>query len=103
MKTAWVILIVSALTDAIVTFATALNAAMMASGVAELPSDAVLMLTGVGSLVAFARTIQQGLKAGNDANLKGEILLRDEQIVSPLPVRGERRINVLADIAEKKQ
>lgn len=56
MKSEWTILLVSALTDAI------------------MPSTAVLVLASIGSLVTFARTVQQALKATPEATaaLKGE-------------------------------
>lgn len=62
MKRAWAILLVSAATDLLVTAMTALNTAMIATGKAEIPSKAVLLLTAVGGGVAFARTIQQAIR-----------------------------------------
>lgn len=74
MKTEWIILLVSALTDAIITFGTAISAAMVTNGTATMPGTAVLVLAGIGALVSFARTIQQALKATPEttAKLKGE-------------------------------
>ena len=63
MRTEWAILIISALTDLIISTGTALSAAMVATGEARLPNDAVIILSLVGGLVAAARTIQQALKA----------------------------------------
>lgn len=63
MKTAWAILLISALTDFIITGATAITSAMVATGSAEIPSKAVVILAVLGGLVAAARTIQQALKA----------------------------------------
>lgn len=73
MKIAWLTLIISAVTDFIITSATALTTAMVSSGSAELPGKAVLLLAGLGGLVSAARTIQQALKATpeNTAALKG--------------------------------
>lgn len=74
MKSEWTILLVSALTDAIITFGTAISAAMVTNGTATMPSTAVLVLASIGSLVTFARTVQQALKATPEATaaLKGE-------------------------------
>jgi len=74
MKIAWAILIVTALTDATITFGTALTTAMVANGQAVIPNTAVLVLAGIGALVAAARTIQQALKATPQISkdLKGE-------------------------------
>ena len=63
MKTAWAVLIISALTDFVISTGTALSAAMVATGEARLPADAVIVLSLVGGVVAAARTIQQALKA----------------------------------------
>lgn len=74
MKVAWVILLISAGTDFIITVATALTSAMVAMGTAEFPSKPVLLLAGLGGLVAMSRTIQQALKATPEtsAALKGD-------------------------------
>lgn len=74
MKIAWTILLISALTDLIVTTATALTSAMVATGKAEMPNKAVLFLALLGGVVAAARTIQQALKATPEtaAALKGD-------------------------------
>ena len=73
MKTEWAILLISAITDFIISTGTALSAAMVATGEARLPNDAVLVLALVGGLVAAARTIQQTLKATPESieKLKG--------------------------------
>lgn len=63
MKSEWWILIISALTDAIINGGTAITTAMVATGSAQMPSTAVLILAGVGALVSGARTIQQALKS----------------------------------------
>lgn len=87
-------MIISAFTDAIITAGTSLTAAMMASGAAQMPNDAALVLVLVGSLVTFSRTIQQGIKATpqNTAELKGEefpppkepiVAVVQEQITKP--------------------
>ncbi len=62
MNKAWVILFVSAATDFIIAAGTALTAAMVAKGDAMLPSYPVLILSIVGGLIAFARTVQQSLR-----------------------------------------
>lgn len=62
MKIAWLILIISAFTDFVITAATALASAMVATGSAEFPNSAVVLLAVLGGLVSGARTIQQALK-----------------------------------------
>lgn len=74
MKIQWVILIISAFTDLVITGATSLGTAMLATGAAEIPKNAVLLAALLGGAVAAARTIQQALKATPEttAALKGE-------------------------------
>lgn len=74
MTKAWVILSISALTDFIITGATAITSAMVATGGADMPSKGVLVLALLGGLVSAARTIQQALKATPEtsAALTGE-------------------------------
>jgi len=62
MKIAWLVLIISALTDFIITAATAVTSAMVGSGSTDFPNKAVLLLAVLGGLVSGARTIQQALK-----------------------------------------
>ena len=62
MNKQWVILAVSAGTDFIIASGTALTAAMVAKGDAMLPSWPVIILSAVGGLIAFARTLQQSLR-----------------------------------------
>ena len=61
-RTTW-LLLASAGTDFIVTFGTSLGTAMVATGSAEMPSTAVLVISLLGALVAFGRTLQQALKS----------------------------------------
>lgn len=63
MKVAWLVLIISAFTDFIITAGTALTTAMVAAGSAQLPTPAIILLAIIGGLVSGARTIQQALKA----------------------------------------
>jgi Flp pilus assembly pilin Flp len=63
MKIAWTILLVSAMTDFVITVGTALSSAMLATGDAALPSISVIALAVIGGVVAAARTVQQALKA----------------------------------------
>jgi len=74
MKIEWLILIISAITDAIITGGTALISAMVATEQVAMPSEAVWLLVSIGGIVSAARTIQQGLKATSQsaAKLKGE-------------------------------
>ena len=74
MKTAWAVLLISALTDFIISFGNALVSAMVEGKTGELPSYASLLIASMGALVAFARTVQQGLKAtpANSAELRGD-------------------------------
>lgn len=71
MKTAWAILLISALTDFIISAGTAITAAMVATGSAQMPDTPVIVLSVIGGVVAFARTIQQALKSS--AELKAEV------------------------------
>ncbi len=63
MKSAWAILLISGLTDFIISFGNALVAAMVEGKTGELPGAPSLLIASLGALVALARTIQQGLKA----------------------------------------
>jgi hypothetical protein len=65
-RVAWIILIISALTDLIINAGTSIMAAMMATGNASLPTKAVWILAAVGGLVQMARTIQQALKTASE-------------------------------------
>jgi hypothetical protein len=62
MKTAWAILLISAITDMLISSGTAISAAMVATGSTVMPTTPVIVLSLIGGIVAFARTIQQGLK-----------------------------------------
>lgn len=62
MNKQWIIIVVSAFTDFIIAAGTALTAAMVAKGDAMLPSYPVLILSVIGGLIAFARTVQQVLR-----------------------------------------
>lgn len=67
MKTAWFVLIVSAMTDFTITFATGLMTVMTATGGATvLPNRATVLVTVLGGVLAASRTIQQTLKTTPD-------------------------------------
>ncbi len=66
MKTAWIILIVSAMTDFVITAGTSMGTAMVATGSAQFPSHAVILLSALGGATSAARTIQQALKSAMD-------------------------------------
>ncbi len=85
MKIAWIILIISALTDFIINAGTSLMSAMVATGNASLPSKAVLILAMIGGLVQMARTLQHALHS--DQFPEGKLLSSDPPapISSPLP------------------
>jgi hypothetical protein len=74
MKIEWIILLISALTDAVITGGTGLTTAMVATKEVTMPSNPVWLLAAVGGLVSAARTIQQALKQTpeSSAKLKGE-------------------------------
>lgn len=74
MKIAWLVLIISAFTDFIITAATAVTSAMVGAGNAELPGKAVIILALLGGLVSASRTVQQALKQTPETTkaLKGE-------------------------------
>ena len=73
LKIAWLVLIVSALTDFIITAGTSLMSVMVATGSPQMPEPAVWVIVTAGGLVAAARTIQQALKqtATETAALRG--------------------------------
>lgn len=87
MKVAWTILLISALTDCLVTAATALTSAMVATGKAEMPNKAVLFLGLLGGIVAAGRTIQQALKTTPEtaAALKGDVSIVSTTTTSKTP------------------
>lgn len=62
MKTAWVILVISAFTDFVITVGTAITSAMVAAGNAQMPNKPVVLLALIGGAVSAARTIQQALR-----------------------------------------
>jgi hypothetical protein len=62
MRREWVIVLISAATDAIITAGTGLTTAMVASDTVAMPSGPVWLLALVGAVVSAARTIQQALK-----------------------------------------
>lgn len=61
-KTQWLILMISALTDFIISGASSLTAAMVSGETVQMPNKAVLVISLLGGTVAFSRTIQQALK-----------------------------------------
>ena len=63
MKIAWIIVLISAFTDFVITMGTGLSAAMVATDSAAMPSGASVLLCVIGGLVQAARTVQQALKA----------------------------------------
>lgn len=87
MKSAWIILIISAFTDFIINAGTSLMAAMVATGSASIPSRAVLLLAILGGVVSMSRTIQQALKATPEtaAALKGDVSVVATQTITKTP------------------
>lgn len=75
MKIAWLVLLISAFTDFVITAGGSLTAAMIATGSASLPNHAVILFACLLGSVAMARTIQQALKATPEtaAALKGSV------------------------------
>ncbi len=73
MKIAWLVLIISAFTDFIITTGTAITSAMVGTMSAQLPNKGVMLLAITGGVVSAARTIQQALKSTPEttAALKG--------------------------------
>jgi hypothetical protein len=73
MKVAWLVLLISAFTDFVITAGSGLTAAMVAKGEPAMPSEAVWLITAVAGIVSAARTIQQALKATPETiqSLKG--------------------------------
>ena len=58
----WIIVIVSAITDAGISIAAALTAAMASQDKVAAPSEGAITLALIGGLAVFMRTIQQHLK-----------------------------------------
>lgn len=87
MKFAWIILLISALTDFVVTAATGVITAMTATGSAALPNRATIVLCSLGGAVAAMRTIQQALKATPEtaAALRGDTSIVKTATVSTTP------------------
>lgn len=75
MRVAWTILLISALTDFIITMATGLTAAMLTTGTAMMPSKATWLVCMLGGAMQAARTIQGALKSTPEtaAALKGDV------------------------------
>lgn len=77
MKIAWLVLLISAGTDFVITAGAALSTAMVAhGGSTEIPSLAVCLLASLAGLTAFARTIGQGLKSDTQTStaLRGNLI-----------------------------
>jgi hypothetical protein len=74
MKIEWTILLITALTDFVITSGTAINTAMVATGSAQMPSTPVMLVAIIGGLVVGSRTVQQALKATPEisAGLRGD-------------------------------
>lgn len=87
MKVAWLILLVSAFTDLVINSGTALMAAMVATGSAQLPTKGVVLLAVIGGIVAGSRTIQQALKATPEtsAALKGDASVVSTSTIARTP------------------
>lgn len=65
MKTAWAIVLGTALTDFALTAVSSLVAAMTESGSGELPGMKTLIVACAGGLLVALRTIQAALKASS--------------------------------------
>lgn len=74
MKVAWTILIITALTDFLISFGTALSAAMVVNQVVGMPGAPAVLISALGGVIVASRTIQQALKTTPifTASLKGE-------------------------------
>ena len=81
MKVAWVILLISALTDFLINAGTSLMAAMMATGSATMPGKAVVLVIMIGCIVQAARTVQQALKITPQTSAA----LRGDEVQSAVP------------------
>lgn len=75
MKIAWTVLLISSMTDFVITLGTGLTTAMLATGAAAMPTKAVWLVCVLAGSVQAARTIQQALKATPEtaAALKGDV------------------------------
>ncbi len=81
MKAAWIILLISAVTDFVINTGSSLMAAMVATGSAVMPMKAVVVLAVVGGLVQMSRTIQQALKS--DQLPAGQLLPPSQSVTPP--------------------
>ncbi len=63
MKRAWIVLLISAMTDALLLVTGGVSSAMAATGVVSMPSKPVVVINLLFGAAAFFRTIQQALKA----------------------------------------
>ncbi len=87
MKKAWIVLIISALTDAFLLVAGGVTSAMAATGVISMPSKPVVLINLLFGWMAFARTIQQALKATPEtsAALMGGRSIVDTRVLERTP------------------
>lgn len=87
MTYAWIILLISALTDFGINAIPVIMAAMMATGSAAVPSKAILILGALTGSLAALRTIQQALKSTPEtsAALKGDSSMVATTTVSKTP------------------
>ena len=81
MKVEWAILLITALTDFMLTFLTGLGTAMATSHTVGLPDASTILVAAIGGGVVAFRTVQQALKANpvTTAALKGQ----DAPVVVP--------------------
>lgn len=111
MKTAWAVLIISALTDFLITVGTALQASMYQTDAVTgtitvvMPSNVAIIATLLGAALIGARTIQQKLATtlSNLAELKGapppEMVKEDGQMVTKIttplePAKEDQKVNL---------
>ena len=74
MKFAWIVLIISGLTDALIVIVNGLTSAMVSTSAVAMPSRPVILINILFGVAALARTVQQALKATPEtsAALKGD-------------------------------
>lgn len=87
MRYAWIVLVISALTDFGIVVSAGIVSAMMATGSTVMPSRPVVLLNILLGAGAFLRTVQQALKSTPEtaAALKGDASVVSTSTVSKTP------------------
>ena len=82
MKIAWIILLVSALTDFLIAAGGAYTSAVVAFPNQKFNAEQIVLFLVLG-IVAASRTVQQGLKGTPEGKAGAEVLTKSEPLESP--------------------